>query len=335
MHRPQDDLLLILRQPDHVGIVQLPCQHIGLGDDAHLVSVLPHLADQGRRVGVDPLGLEQDEVAEFEFPDDARPVEQADDGPEFVVGECHLLLPRLPSCLGQGIAAEQDRRGYRLLPPLRRGVGPVLDPDDDLLQFAERVRRDGVRDGVPVDVADDGLCQLLAAVAGVGASLDIRPELVVLAELVDQAAGDHRAAAVAAAGDEELGEGPPGGPAEHAVPLGQPGERVAVLRVEDEHRQGCLVHVERVGEPVVGLAGEVPEPDLPLAVLGPGLVGQRPVRGPGGVGREELSRRRAGREPVGQAGLADARITHEQHLGVRVGRLAKRRQVPDAEGVVP
>lgn len=134
---------------------------------------------------------------------------------------------------------------------------------------------------------------------------------MVLTKLVDQASRNHRTAAIAPAGNEQLDERRLGCSGHHAIPLGKTGEGVAVLRVEHKHRERRLIHVQRVSEPVVGLTREVPEPDFPLTMFGLGLVGQGPVRGPGGVRGNELDRWRACREPVGQAGLTDARITDE------------------------
>ena len=57
VHRPQDEVFLVLRESDHVGEFQVPGQHLFLGDDANLIDVSPHLANQGRRIGVDPLRL--------------------------------------------------------------------------------------------------------------------------------------------------------------------------------------------------------------------------------------------------------------------------------------
>src|SRR5262249_40657469 len=141
--------------------------------------------------------------------------------------------------------------------------GPlVLDLDDGFLEQLEDARRRGPGDAVPVDAPENGLAQLDAARSREGAGFEVAGEALFLAEPRDAPAADHQASAVAPAGDEELPERPAPGPLQVAVPLAEPLERVLTLRVEHEHRQRRLVHEELVDQSVVGLAGEVPEPDL-------------------------------------------------------------------------
>ena len=155
--------------------------------------------------------------------------------------------------------------------------------------------------------------------------LDVVGEFSLLAKLLQALAADHQAAAVAPAGHQQLLELPARGAPEVALPLAQSLERVVALGIEDQNRQGRLVHEELVDQAIIGLAGEIPEPDLALDVLGALGVRKGQMGCKGTIGRDALPELILG-EAIGQAGLAHAAVAHEQDLGVGVARSCFRRQ---------
>ena len=109
VHRPQHDRLLVAGESVHVLVVELSRQNVFLEDAADFFGVGADLADHGGGVGIDSLGLEQDEIAEFQLPDDSRAGQQADHGAQFVGREgfarqsqLELLLAARPSAGASG-----------------------------------------------------------------------------------------------------------------------------------------------------------------------------------------------------------------------------------------
>jgi hypothetical protein len=92
----------------------------------------------------------------------------------------------------------------------------------------------------------DCLAQLLTACSGIGTGLQIRRKTTLAAKPLDAL------------------------PADHQLPKAL--EWILALRVEDQHCKGGFVHVKLMDQAIIGLSGEVPEPDFPLDVIATSVV---------------------------------------------------------------
>src|SRR5215831_16408579 len=116
------------------------------------------------------------------------------------------------------------------------------------------------------------LAQLLTTSPGVGTGLQIRRKTTLATKPLDAFSADHQPATIAPAGDEQFLERPASRTHQIVVPLPKALKWIFALRVEDQHCQGGFVHVELMDQAIVGLSGEVPEPDFPLDVIATSVV---------------------------------------------------------------
>jgi hypothetical protein len=79
-----------------------------------------------------------------------------------------------------------------------------------------------------------------------------------------------------------------------------------------------VVEIELVNEALIGLAAEIPQPDLALCPRLLGQVAQRPLSGPGACGRWASPRRAIVYETFGEAGFAGSAFANEEHFGIRI-----------------
>ena len=116
-----------------------------------------------------------------------------------------------------------------------------------------------------------------------------------------------------------MGEGAPQG----GLPVAQAIDHLVVFGVEQQQHQGGAIKEELVNQALIGLAAEIPEPDLPLGLVcgagrGSGL-GQEPLGAPGADGGGLALLKAAGGQAAGETRFAGATFAHHQHLGVGVG----------------
>ena len=177
--------------------------------------------------------------------------------------------------LAQQAAVEQRRidvvvacRGGELgeqCPLVGQQPAGALLPDHEALDLGEQGRRGDHRQRLPVDPAPDRVLQRLDPPPHLGAGLQEAGESVLRHDLLDPLPAHARTAAVDPGRHQQLDQrGAAGGLVERGRPVRHPGERIALaVRVEEHQPDRDVAQREPVEQPVTGLAGEVPEQDLP------------------------------------------------------------------------
>ncbi len=81
VHSAKDNCLFVERQTFHVLEVQIAIDNILFQNAADFVGMLPYFAHDGGGISVDSFGLQENEIAKLQFPDQAGTGQQPYNGP--------------------------------------------------------------------------------------------------------------------------------------------------------------------------------------------------------------------------------------------------------------
>ena len=265
----------------------------------------PRLQHERRRQIVEPFRLEQDALFALRGPQAfhvAVVLQVAHGGQHLGVGEAPAGIGGLQAAAE--FFGRDDALAVRLRPFQAEHV--VLDP-------LERRGRDRGGLVLPRDHGLHLLDQFGDAHAGQGARLDRAHDAVLPAERLQLLRRQRAAPAIRLGGHEDDGAAASAG-LELFEPEAHPVQRVVdVGGIEQHQRQVGVIHEQRVDEPVIGLAREVPENRFALGAVGPALA-------QGGEHPELLAVRRslllelAVDHAIAQRRLAHAVIAHQHDL---------------------